>query len=245
MSQDYTIDYYLARAQKVPDYIFIELGPEYYSDPGVLGASYLTTGTAISEHTADQLGWRARSMLTVYPSTPRDELSNFWHLSTHFLFNVLDFGLGGQLVADRDLPVIPGFTPVDVTPKPLLPSEVSTIATSARALATGSVSAQIAFLLDYRRMQLKKLTARGAKVVGFYQTTMLPQGMRVYGIQVCRALSSVPCITGDDPTIRRRLNDASLWFDPAHMTHRGAEVYSAWFAARMGLLLASHQEREK
>jgi hypothetical protein len=238
ISQDYTIDYYLARAKKVPEFIFIELGPEYYNDPGDLGPSYLNTGTAIADHTVGQLWWRARS-LNAYDATPLEKLTKFWNLSTHVLFHIFDFGMSGQLIADKDVSANPGFEPEDVAHTPLKADELSPIRQSAVPLSLGPLPPHGQFLLAFRRMQVRKLKERGAKVVGFYQTAMTPTGIRVYGDQVCRELRDVPCITGDDPAIRKQLDHPALWFDPVHLSHPGAEKYSVWLADRLSSSLAS------
>ncbi len=238
ISQDFTIDYYLARAGKVPEYVFIELGPEYYSDPGALGPSYLYTGTSIADHALSQFWWRLRSILT-YPSDPFQKLAKVSNLTTHFLYNVFNFGLSGQLVADKDLAPVPGFTPSDKAHKPLEWHELSPIENSAAPLSRDPVPPHVTFLLDYRRWQTKKLMERGAKVVGYYQVAMVPEGIRVYGVQVCRELRELPCFTGDDIEVRQQLQDPAFWYDSVHLLHSGAEKYSVWFASRVADILTA------
>ena len=240
ISQDYTIDYYLARAKKVPEFIFIELGPEYYNDPGAMGPSYVNTGTAISDHTADQVPWRVRS-IGAYDAPPGEKFSKYRDLATHVLFHYTDFGLSGQLVAERDLSGAPGFSPEETPHVPVKPSELTELAQAPAPPPPGALPANVEFIAKFREMQVRKLKARGAKVVGFYQTAMAPLGMRDYGVQLCAQLHGIPCITANDPALRRKLNNPSLWFDPVHLLHPGAEIYSAWFANQLASTLAPYR----
>src|SRR5581483_2374363 len=134
----------------LPDVIFIELGPEFYTDPGDMGPSYLDTGTAISDHSADQLWWRARSF-TVYPATPLEKATKYWNLSTHFLFHTFDLGLSGQLISDNDLSPLPGFGAETKSPKPVLTTDIAPIANPAMPVSNSPVPPQMRFLMDFRR----------------------------------------------------------------------------------------------
>lgn len=237
VSQDYVVDSYLARAKKVPEYIFFELGPEYYNDTGSMGPSYLETGTAIADHAPNQFWWRAQS-IAAYPATPSEKVTKFWNLSTHTLFHLFDFGLSGQLIAYAQVSAQPGFLPMEAPHTPVTPAELAQIRQSAD-IVPDPPSPRMSFILRFRRMQVRKLETRGAKVVGFYQPVMTPTNIRAYGDQTCSELRGIPCITGDDPQIRRQLDSVALWYDPVHLLHPGAEKYSIWFADRLAAALAS------
>ena len=236
VSQDYTIDYYLSRAKKVPEIIFIELGPEIYNDPGDMGPSYLNTGTAIADHAPSQVWWRARS-IAAFGATPLERITKYGNLASHVLFHVFDFGLSGQLVAEKNIPSAPGFEPEDVPHTPLLKSELQPIEQAAAPLVSGALAPNEQFLIEFRKMQIQELKARGVKVVGFYQPVMTPLGMRIYALQICRELPDVPCIIGDAPEIRKQLDNTALWFDGVHLLRPGAELYSKWFADRLAAAL--------
>lgn len=231
LSQNYTIDYYLARAPRVPDYVFIELGPEYYSDPAAVGPSYITTGTAISDHRPDQFWWRLKGIAAYDESAPAPAaVADLWQLAAHTLYHIFDFGLSGQLIADRDLSAISGFDPQETAHTPLTASDVAPIDASAAPLAGGSQPAHLTYLRDFRAAQIEALKGRGVQVVGYYQPAAIPPGFRVYGIVECRELAATPCITADAPALRRELDMPTLWFDPVHLVRNGAERYSVWFA---------------
>lgn len=243
ISQDYTIDRYLAHAKKVPEFIFIELGPENSVDSGDMGPSYLNTGTAIADHGPGQLAWRARS-IAAYDASPLDRLVKVEHLTSHLLFNVFNFGLSGQLLADKDVSPTPAFLPEDNAHKPLTKADVSPIEQPAAPISTDAIPPNIRFIVEFRRMQVRKLKALGARIVGFYQPILTPTGLRAYGIEMCQELRDVPCITADNLAIRREFDDSALWFDKVHLLRPGAEKYSAWLADRLAAALPPSRSAE-
>ena len=246
ISQDYTLDYYLARAKKVPEFVFIEIGPEYYNDTGAMGPSYIDTGTAIADHSLSALLWRSRS-IAAYGGPPAQQFNDYWNLMTHTLFHVFDFGLSGQLVSHARLAARAGFDPEETARNPVKPSEIQTLTQPAQRLADDEqqLPANVRFIIAFRKMQIAKLKARGVKVVGFYQTEMAPLEMRDYGKQVCYELKNVPCIIADDPALQRRLDNAAYWYDPVHLLHPGAEIYSSWFGQKLAAELAPYRSIAK
>jgi hypothetical protein len=240
ISQDHTVDYYLSRAKKVPEIVFLEIGPEYYNDTGAMGASYLYTGTAISDHAPDQLLWRSRSIAAYRKPLP-EKFDDYWNLATHSIFHIFDFGLSGQLVSNKAIAARPAFAPEESARNPVKAADISDLTQPSQLLSDGPLPQKVRFILAFRRMQIRKLKARGVKIVGFYQTEMAPLEMRDYGQQVCYELSNVPCLIADDPSLQRRLDNPALWYDPVHLLYPGAEIYSAWLGNRLASLLAPYK----
>lgn len=239
ISEEYVLDYYLAHVKKVPEYVFIEIGPESFADPGAMGGDRLD-GESIADHGVDRAWSRARSIYA-YPGPPSQKFDDYWKLATHALFNAFDFGLSGQLVADAEVQARPGFLVRHTRRHHMraIKSDIDEVITPAHLLSQdGALPTSLRFVLAFRRMQIHKLRALGVKVVGFYEPEVPSAQTRDYGMQECHELRGVPCILAGDPALQRKLDDTSMWYDDLHLLYPGAEVYSTWLANRLTTALA-------
>ena len=243
ISQDDELDEYLARAKKIPEFVFIEVGPEYWTDTGAIGPSDAYTSNAIADHGIDQFASRAKS-IAAYPGSPAQKFNEYWDLASYTLFNAFDFGLSGQLATDDQVRARNGFL-VRQTRRhhvTVTKAEVDEVVKPAGLLfKTGPLPESLRFVLGFRRMQIAKLKARGVKVVGFFQPEVPSLVVREYGLQVCHELQGVPCIIADDPVLQRKLDNPAMWYDRLHLLRPGAEIYSEWLAGKFAAVLAPYR----
>lgn len=240
IEQDDELDDYLSRAKKVPEFVFFEIGPEYWSDTAALGAGERYTSNAIASHGVKRFAARAES-IAAYPAPPSERFDKYSDLVTYTLFNLFDFGLSGQLVPDDQVVGQNGFIVRNVRRHNVTVSQaqIDELAQPA-TLPTGSPPPNLRFVLAFRQRQIAELKARGVKVVGFFQPELPSPEQRGYGLQMCRELRDMPCIIAEDPALRRKLDDPAMWYNGLHLLHPGAEVYSKWLSGKFAAALAPY-----
>jgi hypothetical protein len=89
---------------------------------------------------------------------------------------------------------------------------------------------------EFRERRLLELYGPLVDSWGHYAVPTTRRGDRDYASSVCQATQAV-CITyGDNPRLLRQLDESRLWYDAAHLTARGARVYTRWLAERIDKL---------
>jgi hypothetical protein len=229
---DYYLDRYFERAGKVPEWVFIELGADFFNNPAYVHPDRVLQAETIVDLAPPQAFWRLRQAFEDGSLAWPNKLSQALAIASHALYRLTNYGLRAQAMWFGDVGKDAGFAPLaedDPRRTILAPDFVArnlAVQPGPEHVPPTPVNAR------WREWQARKLFGRGVKVVGFYQGThVLPQP-RAWVRRVCDSLpKGIRCIAGDDAELQRL--GASDWFDVHHLTMSGVPVYTAWLARRI------------